>query len=160
MNKTILIGYGNIDRQDDGASWYILQRIAMEMDLEFPTEPSDELPQNQDALQFFFTLQLTPELAEDLAKFDRIFFIDTHTGNIPVDVQVKEIHASFQQSPFTHHLTPETLLSFCDHLYNRQPSAYLISVRGYEFDFVQGISPKTKTNIEEVIPKIMKYLLN
>ena len=160
MVKTLLIGYGNIDRQDDGAAWYILQKVAMAMGLEFSSEPTDELPLKQDNLQFFFTLQLTPELAEELSEFDRIFFIDTHTGNLPEDVQIKQIFAAFQLSPFTHHLTPETLLSFCDHLYNKQPRAYLVSVRGYEFNFVQELSTKTENHIEVIIPRILEILLN
>lgn len=156
--KTILIGYGNVDRQDDGAAWFVLQGIAKQLGRPFPAEPSDEIPPNQPDPQLFFTLQLTPELAEEIAAFERVCFIDAHTGNIPTDVQVKPIQAAFQQSPFTHHLTPETLLSFCKTLYNQEPEALLVSVRGYKFDFVRGLSEKTREYVEEATQAILSWL--
>ena len=37
MDKTLVIGYGNVDRQDDGAAWHILARLAKQLsELERP----------------------------------------------------------------------------------------------------------------------------
>ncbi len=158
MNKTLLLGYGNIDRQDDGVAWHILHSLAKKLNREFPDDPSDEIPQDQENPHFFFTLQLTPELAEEVAQYERVCFIDAHTGNIPEDIRLQPLTACFQHSPFTHHLTPETLLSFCESLYHRSPIAILASIRGHEFNFIQGLSLKTQSLAKQATSQILIWL--
>ncbi len=160
MKKTLLIGYGNIDRQDDGVAWHILQSLAQKLGRDFPANPSDEIPFEEEYPHLMFSLQLTPELAEEVSQYDRVCFVDAHTGNITEDVQIKKISAHFQHSPFTHHLTPETLLSFCEALYHRSPAAILASIRGYEFDFIQGLSPQTQKYAENAASLIYQWLMD
>ncbi len=141
--STVFIGYGNPDRQDDGLAWHILAGIAKKLgrnvpeNWEEPFDITDEFP------HLIFQLQLAPEISETLAKYDNICFVDAHTGDIPNDIQFGEVGGEFQTSPFTHHMTAEACLTLTKTIYNVGPAAYLLSVRGYAFGFVQSLSPQT-----------------
>lgn len=142
MAHTLLLGYGNPDRQDDGVAWHVLKGVAAGLGLPAPATWEDELPCGQGVV-FRFELQLTPEMAEDIRDFERVCFVDAHTGSIPSEVRMVEIQPAYQTSPFTHHLTPEMLLEMCQALYGRAPEAALLSVRGYHFQFSNDLSPQT-----------------
>jgi hydrogenase maturation protease len=155
--NTLFIGYGNPDRQDDGAAWHILQGIAAGLGLDAADAWDEPLP-SAPGVVFSFDLQLTPEMAEDLANFDRICFVDAHTGRIPSNVQLVPVSPEYQVSPFTHHLTPEMLLSMCSSIYGKTPEAILISVRGYEFGFETQLSPFTASLVSEAVERALGWL--
>jgi len=159
LKRILLIGYGNPDRQDDGVAWHILRALAERLGLPAPLTYDDEFPIN-DRLDFAFNLQLTPEMAEDLSDYERVCFVDAHTGDIPQPVRIIEVQSEFQHSPFTHHLTPQSLLAMCAAIYNRQPQAVLLSVRGYRFLFDRELSPETSALVEEAVVLIEEWLGN
>lgn len=154
--NTLFIGYGNPDRQDDGVAWHVLSKIANRLGLETSPLWEDPLPSTL-GTEFAFHLQLTPEMAEDVSAYDRVCFIDAHTGNIPKNVQMAPISPEYQTSPFTHHLTPEMLLSMCTSLYNKTPEAILISARGYEFGFETELSPFTAALVNEAVERALGW---
>jgi len=155
--NTLFIGYGNPDRQDDGVAWHVLAGIAGQLGMEPSTSWEDPLP-CAPGTDFAFYLQLTPELAEDLTAYDRVCFVDAHTGKIPENIQVVDVISEYQTSPFTHHLTPEMLLSMCESLYNHKPEAILLSVRGYEFGFETKLSPFTESLVIEAVQSSVGWL--
>jgi len=157
LNRILLIGYGNPDRQDDGVAWHILRALAAKLGLPAPLTYEDEFPAN-DRLDFAFYLQLTPEMAEELSVYERVCFVDAHTGDIPQPVRIIDVHSEFQHSPFTHHLTPQSLLAMCLALYNRQPEAALLSVRGYRFLFDRELSPETSALLPDAVGLLEAWL--
>ncbi len=162
MQPTLIIGYGNFDRQDDGVAWHVLAEVARRLGCAVPLSPEDEFPLNggapDGAPDFIFELQLTPELAETIAQYERVCFVDAHTGAVPNDVNVSTIAAEFQASPLTHHLTPQSLLTFAQTLYNARPEAILVSVRGYQFGFERTLSPLTAQLAQEAAGKIVEWV--
>lgn len=152
-----MIGYGNPDRQDDGVAWHILQAYAAKLGLPAPLSYEDEFPAN-DSLDFAFYLQLTPEMAEEISQYEQVCFLDAHTGDIPEPVRLVEVHGEFQRSPFTHHLTAQSLLSMCETIYNKAPRAALISVRGYQFGFARDLSKATRNLVPEAVGLIETWL--
>ena len=157
MNRILLIGYGNPDRQDDGVAWHILRAMAVRLGLPAPLTYEDEFPVNE-RLDFAFYLQLTPEMSEDLSAYERICFVDAHTGDIPEPVRLIDVQSEFQHSPFTHHLTAQSLLAMCTAIYARQPEAVLLSVRGYHFLFDRELSDETAALVPEAVELIEKWL--
>jgi len=158
MKPTLIIGYGNFDRQDDGVAWHVLAGVAKRLGRPAPASPDEDFPLSAEPPDFRFELQLTPELAEDVAQYDRVCFVDAHTGAVPNDVNVAELTAEFQSSPFTHHLTAATLLSFAETLYGARPEAILVSVRGYEFGFKRALSPRTAQLAQAAADKIVAWV--
>jgi len=157
VNHTLVIGYGNPDRQDDGVAWHILHALALRLGLPAPDSYEEEFPSN-DRLDFAFYLQLTPEMAEQIAAYQRVCFVDAHTGSIAAEVQLAPVESQFQYSPFTHHLTPQTLLSMCQTLYGKTPQAALLSVRGYRFEFERELSPETAVLVPEALELILGWM--
>jgi hydrogenase maturation protease len=157
LNQTLVLGYGNPDRQDDGVAWHVLHALALQLGLPAPDSYEDEFPPN-DRLDFAFTLQLTPEIAEQIAAYERVCFVDAHTGSIAAQVQMLPVTGQFQHSPFTHHLTAQTLLSMCQSLYGKAPQSALLSVRGYQFEFERELSAETAVLVPEALEKILEWI--
>jgi hydrogenase maturation protease len=157
LNQTLVIGYGNPDRQDDGVAWHVLHALVARLDLPAPDSYEDAFPSNN-RLDFAFTLQLTPEMAEEIAPYERVCFVDAHTGSIAGQVQLVPVEPQFQHSPFTHHLTPQSLLSMCQTLYGKTPQAVLLSVRGYQFEFERQLSPETAALVPEALELILGWM--
>lgn len=150
MKKILLLGYGNPDREDDGVAWHILRALTVKMGLSAPASYEDDFPENPQ-VDFAFHLQLTPEMAEDISRYEYVCFLDAHTGNIPEEVRLIEVESDFQKSPFTHHLTAQSLLSICETLYKTKPDAALLSVRGYQFLFSRALSEPTAALVHEAV---------
>ena len=157
MNRTLLIGYGNPDREDDGVAWHIQRALIAKLGLPTPASYEDEFPLNT-KMDFVFYLQLTPEMAEEIVPYDYVCFFDAHTGNIPEPVRLIEVKSDFQHSPFTHHLTPQSLISICETLYGKKPDAALLSVRGYRFQFSRQLSEETQVLVPQAVDLIWKWL--
>jgi hydrogenase maturation protease len=152
-----MIGYGNPDREDDGVAWHILRALIVKLGLPAPDSYEDEFPLN-DQLDFAFYLQLTPEMAEEIAAYERVCFVDAHTGNIPEPVRMIPVESEFQRSPFTHHLTAQSLVSMCATLYQKRPEAVLLSVRGFRFLFTRELSAETTALVPEAVELIEAWL--
>lgn len=150
MKKILFLGYGNPDREDDGVAWHILRALAIRMGLPAPDSYEEEFPENSQ-VDFAFHLQLTPEMAEDIAQYTYICFVDAHTGNIPEEVRIIGVENDFQKSPFTHHLTAPSLMSICETIYKKKPNSALLSVRGYQFLFSRELSDQTATLVPEAV---------
>jgi hydrogenase maturation protease len=156
MAKDLVIGYGNADRQDDGVAWHVLASLARSLGRSVPLEAGDEFTPSSGEPELLFVPQLTPEMAEDIAAYQRVCFIDAHTGEIDQEVRLLEIRPDFQAAPFTHHMTPQTLLLVAQKLYTVQIQGWLLSVHGYEFGFARDLSPQT----EVLVPRAVDYLRN
>ena len=157
LKKTLIIGYGNPDREDDGVAWHILRAITLRLGLPAPASYEDEFPEDT-RLDFGFYLQLTPEMAEEIAQYEYVCFIDAHTGNIPEPVRLMSVESEFQHSPFTHHLTPQSLLSMCETIYGKKPDAALLSVLGHRFLFSRELSAETALLVPQAVEFIWEWL--
>jgi len=157
LNRTLLLGYGNPDGEDDGLAWHILRALIVKMGLPAPASYEDDFPQNAQ-VDFAFYLQLTPEMAEDISAYEYVCFVDAHTGNIPEQVRLIGVESDFQRSPFTHHLTPQSLISICETLYGKKPEAALLSARGYQFLFSRQLSKETQELVPEAVDLIWEWL--
>ena len=93
--RSLVIGYGNDLRSDDGAGRVVADRISA---LDLP------------GVSVRSVLQLTPELALEMAETETVVFVDA-------SVEVSETTATpvmpdpDAQSPISHYSTPERLLA-------------------------------------------------
>jgi hydrogenase maturation protease len=159
LADTLFLGYGNADRQDDGVAWHILNRLATRLGLPATAVPEDGLELlDQAQADFLFVLQLAPDLAEIIANYPRVCFVDAHTGALPDDLHIEIPTAEYQRSPFTHHMTAGTCLSLAQTLYGKVPQAILLSVRGYFFNFSVELSPQTNLLADQAVEILEKWL--
>ena len=156
--KTLIIGYGNADRQDDGVGWHILKNIAERLGRSVPSDPGEAIEIKTDLVDLLFDLQIYPELAETISHYDRVCFVDAHTSDIPEMISWVELDPEYEKSPLTHHMSPKTLLSISSTVYDRHPAAVLLSVRGYYFQFERELSQKTAELAVEATERLWKWI--
>jgi hydrogenase maturation protease len=157
LKRLLILGYGNPDREDDGVAWHILHALILKLGLTPPESCEDEFPEFP-RIDLAFHLQLTPEMAEDLLAYEYVCFVDAHTGNIPEPVRLIPVVSEFQASPFTHHLTPQSLLSMCQSLYETKPDAALLSVLGHRFLFSRQLSEETAQLVPQAVELIWDWM--
>lgn len=157
-NKTLIIGYGNRDREDDGAGWHILAAIAHRMGLE-PPEFAGEWVDSQDGgTRLLYLFQLLPEMAEDLPEYQRIYFIDAHNSASLPELAFASVAPTEEHSAFTHHMSPGELLAITETICGCRPPAMLLSVRGYSFQFKQELSARTAELVTQAVETLAAAL--
>jgi Ni,Fe-hydrogenase maturation factor len=109
-------------------------------------------------MDFAFQLQLTPEMAEDISAYEYVCFVDAHTGSIPEPIRLIGVESAFQNSPFTHHLTAQSLMSMCETLYGRKPDSALLSILGHRFLFTRQLSQETAILVPQAVELIWDWI--
>jgi hydrogenase maturation protease len=158
QSNTLIIGYGNADRQDDGVGWHILRSLAMRLGQEVPDDPGELFEVFTDKADLMFILQIYPELAETISHYDRICFVDAHTSDIPDLISWTVLNPAYEKSPLTHHMSPRTVLSIAATIYEHQPESILVSVRGYHFQFERELSPQTAALADQATDRIWAWI--
>ena len=131
--QTLLLGWGNDGRRDDGLGPAFAGLLA-EREIPGLTVGSD--------------YQLQVEDAYEAARFDRVIFADAaRSGPEPFSFGRLEPAAS-SLSFSSHSITPGGLLALTGELFGREPKAWLLGIRGYEFDrFESGLSVPARENL-------------
>ena len=147
--KTLILGYGNTLRKDDGLGVYAAQALF-----------SLTLPYDVEICTY---QQLSPELSPVLAQMDHAIFIDAalaSNGERPGTIKTRTLEPRTNQpGSITHHFDPETLLAMAETLYGHAPQATLFSITAASFDLEEGLSPEVTEALPVLIEKIKKYLL-
>ena len=98
-----------------------------------------------------FLQQLTPELAETLAMYDHVIFVDAHVGSLGEVVHRATLSAVAEPALVSHHFRPGSLLLLARELYGNAPTAELLSVEGIDFDFGSELSAITAGGVAEAV---------
>ena len=141
--KTLIIGYGNQSRRDDGVGWFILEQLAA-LDL-----PNVELETAH---------QLEVEAAETISRFDAVIFVDAAIPEAPEPIQRTVVTPNFQSHAVAHYLTPADVLSLCKTLYHREPRALLFSIRGRDFNFGTTLTPEVEQAARDIVKQIVEII--
>jgi len=123
-----------------------------------PFNPEDGFPLADSPPDLIFVLQLTPELAETIAQYKRVCFMDAHTGNVDANIDLTQVTNEFQASPLTHHMTPSSCLAMSQTLFHGEATAVLLSIQGYEFGFSHDLSPQTGKLVQPAVEMIWGWL--
>ena len=139
-------------------AWCVLRELAVELGGEFPATPQECSELDLEIVDLRCMLQLTPEIADDFNLYQKVVFIDAHTGSVAEDVHFEELSSRYQSSPLTHHLTPASCLAIAQALHGSVPVAVLVSVRGFEFGFHQGLSDRTTALVPGAVALILEWI--
>lgn len=140
---TLIIGYGNSSRRDDGVGGFVIEQLAA---LKLP------------GVELETSHQLEIEAAETISRFDTVIFVDAAIPEAPEAIQRSEVTPNFQSHAVAHYLTPADVLSLCQTLYHRQPKAVLYSIRGRDFNFGTTLTPDVERAAREVVEQIVESL--
>jgi hydrogenase maturation protease len=155
---TLIIGYGNADRQDDGAGWHIIKELANRIGQDVPDDPGASIDIESETVDLLFILQIFPELAETISVYERVCFVDAHTSDIPAEISWTQLHPEYEKSPLTHHMSPRTVLSITETIYGKSPEAILVSVRGYHFQFERELSARTFQLVQQATEMVWEWI--
>jgi hypothetical protein len=123
-----------------------------------PNVPEDGFFPEDEDVDLWYVLQLTPEMAEEKARYQRVNLDDTHTGSLPHEILLQPVEDTPPSSSFTHHMTPAACLALVRSLYQGAPEAVLLSVRGYNFGFSRELSPRTAGLVSQGIQMLWMWL--
>jgi len=157
---TLIIGYGNADRQDDGVGWHVLKKLGEKMGYAILDDPGAPIEIEDERVDLLYILQIFPELAETLSHYNRVCFVDAHTADIQAEIAWSELSPAYEKSPLTHHMSPKTVLSITATIYGHTPEAILVSIRGYSFQFERELSPKTALLADKATYRIWEWVVN
>ena len=148
MTRTVIIGYGNPLRGDDGLGWHAVERLY------------DDLAGPE--VEVFACQQLTPELAEIISRAQRAVFIDTCRGAQPGTISCQPVKIAAAQPPsFSHHLDPAALLAGAQILYGAAPSeCILMSISGASFAHGQELSPVVAAALPLLVEDVATFAVH
>jgi len=159
MNKrSLIIGYGNVYCHDDGVALHIINRLRTELGLRELQPDEDGLDELGHSLDAVILHQLVPEIIPVVTQYDRVVFVDAHKGTIPDDVRVIEVKEELGFHAVTHHMSPGMLLAMARQTHHFAPVAYLISVKGGDFDFGLGLSESCRCRADSAVQKILELV--
>ena len=143
--KVLLFGYGNPGRLDDGLGPAFAEAFEG-LDLDNVTVDAD--------------YQLTVEDAATIAEYDVAIFVDASVnGAEPFFFEKLEVKSSASFS--SHSVEPGGILGLAQELFNAETKAYVLGIRGYEFnEFGQWLSDKAKDNLDKAIKFVEAALKN
>jgi len=135
--KTLILGWGNPGRVDDGLGPAFIEAISK------VAPPGIALDSDY---------QLTVENAAEVARYDRVLFVDADRRG-PLPFTMLKLEPSADGSSFsTHSVAPGAVLALCRDLFHATPEAWLLGIRGYEFDrFGEGLSPRARANLDRAV---------
>ncbi len=134
--NALLIAIGNSSRGDDGLGWAFAE--ALEQEGGFPGE-------------IILRYQLQVEDAELISRYDRVFFADACQGDLPEGFLCKKCRPENDVSFTTHRLAPETVLYLCRELYQKQPEACLLLIKGEKWELGAGLSAGAGRNLKKCL---------
>ena len=157
--RTLIIGYGNPSRRDDGVGLAVVNGLRRRLNRRPLEEGEDGFAELGAAtVDTLFLHQLVPELAETLATYDRVWFVDAHLGVYPELVRHTRLAPSLEPALVSHQVKPEALLALVAQLYGRAPEVELISIRGFDFDFGDELSQTTAEGAKQVVDELWQVI--
>lgn len=140
--RILVLGYGNPGRQDDGLGPAVAAGIER---LGWPN------------LTAFDNYQLNIEDAIDVAEHDIVWFVDAaKTG--PSPYAVHEVAPALSVEFTSHHLRPEAVLAIACQCYGRSPQAFMLAIRGYEFEFIEALTPGAEDNLRDALAMLTERI--
>jgi hydrogenase maturation protease len=140
---TLVIGYGNESRGDDGLGPAVARTI-----------DAMNLPN----VSVLIEHQLTPELAEPLSLAGRVLFIDANAASQLSPIAVRLLQPAGGPAALTHACSPGTLLALSQLLYGRSPPAWLVTIAGDRFDPGDSLSTRASERMIEATKWITAWL--
>jgi Ni,Fe-hydrogenase maturation factor len=128
MPRTLIIGFGNIDRADDGVALFVINALRRRLGQKPLPEDETGLEELGAEVDSAFLSQLTPELLETVAGYRQVIFVDAHVYENVDALHCAPVSPENTPSTFTHHLTPAAFLR-CSKPLPSEPVGQLVSIR-------------------------------
>ena len=129
--RILVLGYGNPGRQDDGLGPAVAAGI-------------DRLGWSN--ITAYDNYQLNIEDALEVAGHDVVWFVDAAKAG-PAPYHVRALSAALSIGFTSHSVRPEAILAIARQYYGKSPQAFLLAIRGYQFEFVEELTAGAADNL-------------
>jgi len=144
--KIMIYGYGNPGRQDDG------------LGIAFSNAIEEWVKENGlDGYTFDNNYQLNIEDAELISDKDIVIFADASVEDIP-EFCVSMVDGTKDVSFTTHAASPGYIVQLCQEIFGKAPPTYLVHIKGYTWEFDEGLSDNATINLKLALDHIKKLL--
>lgn len=139
---TLLLGYGNPLRCDDGIGQIVAAQVAR---------------WQLSHLRSRALHQLAPELSEDISRVQRVVFVDARRDRPGESeerrppVEITPLQCQTITQALGHSFTPVSLLGMTQWLYSTTPQAWLVSIAGERFEVGDRLSPAAEQSVADVL---------
>ncbi|MGI6461813.1 MAG: hydrogenase maturation protease [Candidatus Hydrogenedentales bacterium] len=140
--RALIIGYGNPGRQDDGLGPAIANTVAS---WALPNVTTDD------------PYQLNIEDAVALAEHELVVFVDASV-DVPEPYALTRIAPATEIAFTSHSVSPESVLAICVEHFHAAPEAHVLAVRGYAFEFEEGLTPRARDNMTSALACIQALI--
>jgi hydrogenase maturation protease len=154
--RTLVIGFGNMDRADDGVAFCVINALRRRLGQRILSEYNTGLDELGAGIDSVFLVQLAPEIMNVLADYHQAIFVDAHVYDSMDNLHCAPIYPAYTPSVFTHHMTPAMLLALLKLLHYPEPTGHLVSIRGHDFDFHRELSADTRALVEPAVEYILR----
>ncbi len=141
--RILILGYGNPGRGDDGLGPAAVEKLES---LALPGVTLDA------------DYQLNIEDAAVMAEHDVVLFIDAGVDVRP-PFTLRRVSSAPAIEFTSHSVSAESLLAICEDNFSASPEAWMMGIRGYDFEFDESLSPEARENLDkavEFIPSLVK----
>lgn len=138
IRQVLVFAWGNPSRGDDALGPALLELLASRQE-------KGELPD----VELLTDFQLQVEHALDLQGRERVLFIDASVS-VPQPCELRSLQAEQDTSYTTHAMSPAAILAVYAKINDEPPPpAFLLSIRGYEFDLGEALSAQARSNLQQ-----------
>ena len=145
-SRILIYGIGNPSRQDDALGIVFIEKLQEWVN-------SEKLPN----IFFDSNYQLNIEDAYDVSEKDLIVFVDASVEPID-DFYFRQIFSGDLISVSSHSMNPESVISLCEELYGKKPSAFLLTIKGFSWELNSPVTDKALENLNAAMEFAKKLL--
>jgi hydrogenase maturation protease len=148
MLRPLVLAWGNPARVDDGLGWRFGETLLR------------RAPRHVD-VRIDFQLQIEDCL--HVRGRPAVLFVDASACG-PAPFRLEPISSGPRPTFRSHHVAPQEILGLAVEIYGPAPPAWLLAIRGYEFDrFDEDLSARAELNlraaVEDVLPALVRNRL-
>ena len=137
--ETLVIGYGNTLRADDGAGPAVIEKL------------TSILPRRlAQKVQLISCGQLTPELAVDIAPCQRIIFIDASMALPAGSISINPVQEECGAVRMGHYSTPGTVLAMARSAFGAHPHAWVAAIGCQRVEISDKLTPRVATAVDRL----------
>ncbi len=156
MVHNLVIGYGNLERQDDGVGFHVVNRLRRHLAQKPLAWDDDGMSRLGGGTDSVFIRQLVPELIETIVHYDRVIFVDAHVPADRPNLVCTRLYPGDGLALFSHHMHPAMLLGILQAVWDREPVGHLLSIQGSRFDLGRRLSAGTAALVAPATAMILE----
>jgi len=150
LNKPYILiyGYGNPGRQDDAAGLMLTENI------------ENWSKQNNLPIECYYNYQLNIEDSYKIKNYKLTIFVDSTINEEIYNFNFTKISASPDYDFSTHIIKPQYLLYLTETLFDYKIEAYVLEIKGYQWELMQQPTENVYKNIEFATEFLKNFIKN